>query len=96
MGYKVIVGQQPQPPAAPPPEQCPWCIPGPKGDKGEQGDQGIPGIIPDELKLATLVVEKEAQFNNVVKVGDNEGLTVEIKTEGGVLVFKNGILIKYG
>jgi hypothetical protein len=52
--------------------------------------------LPEELKLATLVVEKEAQFNNVIKVGDYEGQTAEIKTEGGVLVFKNGLLVKYG
>jgi hypothetical protein len=92
MGYKAIVGQQPP---IPPVEQCAWCIPGPQGPAGPQGIPGESGQIPDELKVATLAVEKEAQFNNVIKVGDYEGQTVEIKTEGGVMVFKNGILIKY-
>jgi hypothetical protein len=52
--------------------------------------------LPEKLKLTTLVVEKEAQFNNVIKVGDYTGQTAEIKTESGVLVFKNGLLVKYG
>lgn len=52
--------------------------------------------LPEDLKLTTLTVEGDAQFNRLIKLGDMEGQTAEIKTEGGTLVFKNGILVKYG